>query len=323
MKTLIPENLKGKALYSYLVANKTKLIAAKKASLKYTNSLKFQPIVSIPVKKKTNKAAMMVTDMEEDGSLNVKVVCNASWWCDDQYDVLTDKAYDKSIADRGILIPHIADHIHTSTNHVGDVQAVYTQKIALKALGVDLPGSTTCAIMETNVLEDYNELTYKFYKNGKINQHSIGLLYVSIGMCINDKDYLPEYEMWQKYYDKVINKDVVDESGFFWIVPEIKWLENSCVWLGCNPLTPTLEVTDNDNEDTEDVPGKSTHNQPSEKSMAVCGNCGTVQEVPDTGNTNCSNCGQFMSANSTVVTVPTFDAIKAIKETTFIKSLNY
>ena len=320
MKPLIPENLKGKELYKFLVGNKSKLIAQKKASVKYTNPVTYQPVISVPVKRKSNKAAMMMTDMEGDGSLDVKVVCNAAWWCDDQYDVLTDKSYDQSIAAKGILIPHIADHVHTSTNLVGDVKAVYTQKVALKDLGVDLPGSTTCAIMETNVLEDYNALTYKFYKNGKINQHSIGMLYVTIGMCINDKEYLPEFELWNKYYDKVINKDFIDEEGFFWIVPEIKWLENSCVWLGCNPLTPTLEITDNDDEDTEIAPGKSTHNQPSNKSMVICQSCGTMNNMPESGSMNCSNCGQFLSRSNIYYEENTFDLMKAIKETTFIKN---
>src|ERR1035437_7204831 len=244
MEQLIRDNLKGKELFKFLVANKSKLIAQKKASVKYTNPLVYQPLITTVTKRKTTKSGMLIVEMEGDGSIDVKVVCNAAWWCDDQYDVLTDKSYDKSIADKGILIPHIADHIHTSTNHVGDVKAVYTQKIALKDLGVDMPGATTCAIMETNVREDYNALTYKFYKNGKINQHSIGMLYMSLGMCINDEEYLPEFELWNKYYDKVINKDFIDEEGFFWIVPEIKWLENSCLWLGCNPLTPTLEITE-------------------------------------------------------------------------------
>lgn len=312
MKSLIPENLKGKELFSYLVANKSKLIAKKKATLKYTSPVIYQPVVSRQIKTTANKAAMQI--IEDEGSFDVKVVGNASWWCDDQMDVLTDKCYDKSISDRGILIPHIADHKHESTNHVGDVKAVYTQRIPLKDLGLDQSGSTVCAIMETTVREDYNPLTYKFYKSGKINQHSIGLFYVSIGMCINDKEYLPEYEMWQKYYDKVINKDEIDEYGFFWIVPEIKWIENSCVFMGSNILTPTLEIG------TEQQPEKSTENQPHEKSMAVCNNCGKIQSV-GTGSANCQSCGQFMSANSTETMVETFDVMKAIEETTFLKNL--
>ena len=100
----------------------------------------------------------------------------------------------------------------------------------------------------------------------KINQHSIGLMYISLGLCINNKDYLPEFELWGKYYDKVINKDVVDEAGYFWIVPEIKVLENSCVLFGSNELTPTLEVISN--EPPEDgTQGKSNEKELDTKSI--------------------------------------------------------
>lgn len=82
----------------------------------------------------------MVKEVEDEGTCLVKVVANSAWWCDSQMDVLTDGCYDKSIKEKGILIPHIADHCHKSTNHVGDVQAVYTQLIALRDLGLDMNG---------------------------------------------------------------------------------------------------------------------------------------------------------------------------------------
>ena len=316
MKRLsVPENLNGKALFKFLVENKHQLIATKKAGLKYTDGLIHQPSIITATKTATVKADGEI-DLPEEGVINVKVVGNAAWWCDSQLDVLTDTCYDKSIKERGTLIPHIADHIHISTNHVGDVKAVYTQKIALRDLGLDMDGKTTCFVMETAVREDYNVRTYFFYKNGKINQHSIGLQYVSIGMCINDKDYLPEYEMWQKYYDKVINKDVIDERGYFWIVPERKIMENSCVLFGANSLTPTLEVTDTGKSAAES--GTETQPSSTDKSMVICPNCHKSFKAPDDdGPANCPDCGQFVSPGSTIIEVPTFDVLSAIARTKF------
>ena len=313
---LIPENLKGKALFDFLIANKSQLIATKKALPKYTDALICSPSIISAMKVSSVKGLEGADDLEE-GVVKVKVVGNSAWWCDSQMDVLTDTSYDKSIKEKGTMIPHIADHIHRSTNHVGDVTAVYTQKMLLKDLGLSLPGSTTCFIMETDVREDYNKDTYKFYKNRKINQHSIGLQYVSIGMCINDKDYLPEFEMWKKYYDKVINKDVVDERGYFWIVPEIKIMENSCVLFGANELTPTLEVSD-----TEESAAKSTGSQPPSdihKSKIMCPGCATHFDAAETGSSNCPSCGQYVSPSSTTAEVPTFDLSAAINQTKFIK----
>jgi hypothetical protein len=269
MKVIIPENLVGKELFKFLMANKGQLIAAKKAAIKTTDSVVYDALIITPIKSASEKAAGENGSIPEEAigfrTLDVKVVANTAWYCDSQMDVLTDKCYDKSIKEKGNLIPHIADHIRQSTNHVGDVKKVYTQSLSLKELGYQGSGSTTALIFETTVREDYNEDTYKFYKNGKIKQHSIGLIYVSIGLCINDKEYLPEYELWNKYYEKVINKDVVDEKGYFWIVPEIKVMENSCVLFGSNQLTPTLDAK----ADTDDQPTNTvTDQQPSTEKNA-------------------------------------------------------
>ena len=275
MKTTIPENLKGKELFKFLIENKSKLIATKKAAIKYADPVVFNAAIITPIK---SGAAKAMGEGDETvipgmGQLNVKTVANTAWWCDSHMDVLTDKSYNKSVKEKGVLIPHIEDHIHKSTSHVGDVTKVYTQSIGLKELGLNAAGTTTVLVFETTVREDYNAKAYKFYKMGKINQHSIGLIYLSIGLCINDKDYLPEFELWNKYYDRVINKDLIDERGYFWIVPEIVIMENSCVLFGANELTPTLpgeEKTDTDEEPSHtDTPA-----QPSKESSII-----TVNEL--------------------------------------------
>jgi hypothetical protein len=261
-RIVIPQNLTGKDLFKFLVDNKQALIATKKSDFKRSEPVHYNTSIISAIKDSATKAAGDAASMPEDnGRLDVKVVANTAWWCDSAMDVLTDKCYDKSIKEKGNLIPHIADHIHRSTSHVGDVKSVYTQKVAIKDLGYDAAGDTTALIFETTVREDYNPDTYKFYKNGKINQHSIGLIYLSIGLCINDKECLAEFELWKKYYDKVINKEVVDERGYFWIVTEIKLIENSCVLFGCNELTPTIDIADTADQPEGDSTDKSQPSQ--------------------------------------------------------------
>jgi hypothetical protein len=266
MKTVVPDNLKGKELFKFLAANKGSLIATKKAAVKNSDPVHFDAAIITPAKSGTTKAASDMPDPLSQGTIDVKVVANTAWWCDSAMDVLTDKCYDKSVKEVGALIPHIADHIHKSTSHVGDVKSVYTQSVSLKDLGYNKAGSTTALVFETTIREDYNPDTYKFYRNGKIKQHSIGLLYLSIGLCINDKDYLPEFELWNKYYDRVINKELIDERGYFWIVPEIKVLENSCVLFGCNELTPTLDAKTDTFEEPSSI---DTPEEPSPKSSII------------------------------------------------------
>lgn len=261
MRIQLPD-LKGKEMFDYLVTNKKELIRKKKLM-----PIKSEPMFSIaehimPIKNETEKAASESPSVDT-GNLLVDVVGNAAWWCDYGMDVLTDKSYDKSVAEQGAFLPHIKNHDHSADAHVGDVQEVYTKKISLKRLGLkDRDGSTTAVLWKTMIRKDYDEKIYKMYKAGKINQHSIALQYLSIGLCINDKDYLPEFEMWGKYASKVINNDLINEKGFFWIVPEIKIFENSCVLFGMNMLTPTLSQ---EQKDIELPPATTTTEQPSKK----------------------------------------------------------
>lgn len=261
-KIIIPPALRGKELSQFLINNKGELIKQKKAALKWSEPVTADAIILEAIKEHGTKDAKAPADTPAgQGQLNVKVVANAAWWCDSQMDVLTDKSYDRSVKQRGAMIPHIADHKWLSTAHVGDVKSVYTQLINLRELGFDAPGKTTALIFETLIREDYNAEVYKFYKRGKINQHSIGLQYFSIDLAINDPDCEKEIDFWNKYIDKIVNKDYVTEVGYFWLISDIKVMENSCVLFGANALTPTLEM-DEILSDIPDDPHKSTHKEP-------------------------------------------------------------
>ena len=78
--------------------------------------------------------------------------------------------------------------------------------------------------------------------------------------CYTGNDYLDAFQylvLWEFYQndltiDQIINKEVPESAGYFWIVPQFMLLENSCVLLGANELTPTLTTSE----------AKSTTNQP-------------------------------------------------------------
>lgn len=239
---------KKEEYFKYLKTNKALLIAEKQLEVKYTDSITHAPTLvrrepKAPSALKYDSSTLEEVPSERD-SIDVTVVCNTAWFCDSQMDVLTDSSYTKSIKAKGISIPHIADHKQSSTAHVGDVTAIYTKVMPLSDLGLDQEGSTTALVMESTVRKDYNDDVYKFYANGKINQHSIGLRYNEIQFAINSKheDYKEEFAIWEEYYPKVINKDKVDERGYFYVIKEVDVIENSCVLFGANSLTPTLSM---------------------------------------------------------------------------------
>lgn len=271
MKTLIPEGLKGKELFKFLVANKAALIAEKKSMVKRTDACTYSPSL-FRVQKATANKSEVIEEIDDEAdaasgngnmlpdaeSLRVRVVANTANWCDSQYDVLLRDAAKKSIKDRKGMIPHLHDHIHSIEAKVGEVVNISLVDINLTDLGVNMPGFTQAIVFETDIFKTYNEKIFNQYRIKKINQHSIGLQYVSIELCINDPECEKEMDFWNKYYPLVINKDVVDERGFFWVVSEIKLLENSCVLFGSNELTPTLETSSG----TQEQPLKSTGNEP-------------------------------------------------------------
>jgi len=90
-------------------------------------------------------------------------------------------------------------------------------------------------------MKDYNEKVFNQYKMGRVNQHSIGLQYLQLELAINDEESEKEFDFWNKYYDQIINKEEADKKGFFWVVQEIRLIENSAVLFGSNEATPTLD----------------------------------------------------------------------------------
>lgn len=259
-KTIIPAGLKGKDLYKFLVQNKSAIIAEKKSMpVKYS-----EPCIGSPsIQSKGGFAAKAGgTGQEDTGVIRVKMVGNACYWFDSHQDVAIPGCYDKTIKERGIKIVHLHDHIHRIEAKVGDVVSVYAQDIPLTDLGLSKSGSTQCFIMESDVRNDYNEKVYQGYKSGKIDQHSIALQYVQLVLCINDADWKDEFANWNKYYDNIINKEDVDQYGYFWAMIEIKIFENSGVLFGANELTPTLDA---DKSDTVDQPEQPTEQQPTTK----------------------------------------------------------
>ena len=296
-KIFIDESLKGKPLYKFLIENKDALIAQKKSILKRTDAIDCKPDIFQLREAKAIK--IDIAEVEPDATnVRVKVVANAALWCDTAMDVLLPDCWKKTIKDRKGMIPHLHDHIHEIGAEVGDVADIYSQDISLSDLGLNQKGTTQVLIFETDIKKSYNETVFNKYKAGKVKQHSIGLMYVKIALAINDEENEKEYDFWTKYYEQVINKDIVDERGYFWVVSEIKLLENSAVLFGANILTPTLSVK----LDTLNQPDESTEEKPSQKdtSLRVCPNC-YVQFNAGTGAANCPDCGQYVPQTDVVV----------------------
>lgn len=240
-KIVLDETLKGKELTEFLLANKKELIAQKKAMIKRTDPVSASPSLFFVKGDRIVKADAEAIASDAT-SFRVKVVANTALFMDSQLDVLIPDCWKVTIKQRKGMIPHLHDHIHEIGAEIGDVVDIYSQDISLSDLGINKSGKTQCLIFETDVKKSYNEVVFNKYKNKKINQHSIALQYIKMDFAINDEESEKEYNFWKKYYDQLINPEMADERGFFFVIQEIKLLENSAVLFGSNELTPTLSV---------------------------------------------------------------------------------
>lgn len=254
--TKIPDGLHGKELFDFLRVNKKRLIAEK--TFKKRDKICQQVSTEILGKVKAIKAPTEVIEAEP-GKLQRTLIGNTFNWCDSQMDVLFPGCANKSIKELGPkgkdLIYHLKNHDTDTEDRIGYLSDIYEQEMALTDLGLNMVGSTTCLMFDSEVIQALCSNSYQQYLDKKVKQHSIGLRYVKLILCINDSNDAEHFKNWNQYYQFVLNKAVVDSVGYFWAVTEIQLYEVSFVLWGANEITGVVE----DEEEKSDEPGNPTH----------------------------------------------------------------
>lgn len=185
-------------------------------------------------------------ESSDPNKMKVTFVGNTALWCDSHMDVLAVGCYEKTVAERGKLVPHLVDHDHSLRAKLGKTLDVFTKIVNVSEFGVESDVQTTESLMMTSeLIRKWDEKVFEMYKDEGVDQHSIGMQYVRLGLAINDEEYKEEFELWQKVYPQIINKEFVDKRDYFWYVTEIKLFEISAVLFGSNELTPTTETEKN------------------------------------------------------------------------------
>lgn len=254
-----------KELFDFLVNNKQLLITQKKAELKKADAIVFQPEI-VTTKEDVNKdLSEGEIELNIENDLLVRVVINTTNIIDSHMDMHINGLWKKSLSENKMLM-HLQEHTMKFDHVISDGTELkaYVKTMSWDKLGFTYEGSTEALIFESTIKKDRNEFMYEQYKKGYVKNHSVGMRYVQLVMCIDDKDYGAEYEAWQKYYPIVVNKEVADNRGYFWVVKEAKVIEGSAVLCGSNYATPTLEVSEikiqpEQSTDENIEPPKGTH----------------------------------------------------------------
>jgi len=254
----IPEGLEGKSLHKFLKENKSLLIAAKKATTKEADAFSIQSklfVGSDGVIKEFSGVA------EDTGKLDATLIINTTNIMDSHDDVHIPGIWKKSIKESKDFY-HIQEHAMTFDHIISDNVKAFTKNYSWRELGYDANGTTEALVFLSTIDKSRNPYMYEQYRKGFVKNHSVGMRYVQLFMCINepeDRWYAEEYDNWVKYIDEVINKDAVEAQGYFFAVTEAKIVEGSAVVRGSNWVTPTQSV---ESKSTQEQPAKSTAIEP-------------------------------------------------------------
>lgn len=255
MNIEIPSFSSKNDLFSWLVQNKSALINQKKSAIKHSDGISFAFNPSVD-KETSSKAAAIAADPTK---LFVRSVINTTKLMDSHMDVHINGLWKKSIAESKDKYL-IQEHQFNFKGIISDEVTAMTRTMNWNTLGFNFDGTTEALIYDSILHKDRNPYMFDQYAKGRVKNHSVGMRYIKMFMCVNSPLWQEEKENWDKYIDMVANREVAEESGFFWAITEAKDIEGSAVILGSNYATPTLRVEE---QKTEPLP--STQTEPSKK----------------------------------------------------------
>jgi len=256
----LPEFKSKKKEIEFIIKNKEILIAQKKAEIKHADCVSFDPII---VRRK-DSAAKANDPVNIDGidEIKVVVIINTTNLMDGHSDVHIPGLWKKSLNENKMIM-HLQEHAMQFEKIISDGNNLkaFTKDFLWSELGFFFEGSTQALTFESVIDRKRNEFMFLQYANGYVKNHSVGMRYVKIVLCVNNDEYGAEFDAWEKYFPMIANQEDAIENGFFWAVKEAKVVEGSAVPLGSNWVTPTLD------NNVKQKPPQSTsksNNQPSQ-----------------------------------------------------------
>lgn len=244
--------------FKFLCENKKLIIAQKKAVIKEADSLPYYG--TIEAENKEVIKAVNYETLKDSKFIKVVAVSNACNYYDSHGDVSIKGSWNRTAKNTKDGF-HLQEHQMKFDKMISNNVKFTVESKTWKELGYPYDGETDCLVMYSEVDKEDNEYMFKQYIKGKVKNHSAGLRYVDVEFAINSEaDWAKEEKaVWDKYYPSIVNKEDVDERGYFLAVKEQKIIENSAVLKGSNPATPTISVesadgTSNKTDSSADTP---------------------------------------------------------------------
>lgn len=239
-KILNAEFSSQKDMLKAIAENKAALSALKKSAVKFTDGFDYLLTAEDVVKGVIKSNDAVAGDPTE---LKVRVVMNTTKVLDSHWDVHIDGLWKRTLQHSSTKL-HLQEHKRDFDKVISSDAKAFVKNMSFSDLGyADLEGSTQALLFDSTVKASRNKLMFEQYKNGWVNNHSVGMSYVDFAVCINSEERWckEEKENWEKYFPMVANAQDAEKAGFFWAVTEAKLIEGSAVLFGSNWVTPTLE----------------------------------------------------------------------------------
>jgi hypothetical protein len=238
---MIPDFAHKEDLFRWLKTNKHLILTQKKSALKFADPVCFNNI-SINAKGDIVKAKAD-PELLSLSEFNVKVAINTTNIRDSHKDVHIPGIWKKSLSENKITYL-LQEHRMEFDKIISDRVIAMTKTMAWKELGFDFPGMSEVLIFDSTIEKERNPYMAEQYAKDRVKNHSVGMRYVKIDMAINSESKydVEEKAVWDKYIDQIVNRDEVEDDGFFFAVTEAKFVEGSAVPMGSNFATPTISI---------------------------------------------------------------------------------
>lgn len=237
MKIEIPKFETQEEMFDYLAKNEKEHLHTKKGAYKVADCM--IPMCNIiSDKQQTSKATAEVGD-----TIKVRAIINTTNVMDAHGDVHIQGIWKKSLKENK-FIKHLQEHSMSFKNIISDKNDLkaFTKEYDWKDLGIDKDGMTEALVFDSDVKSSRNAYMHEQYKDGNVDNHSVGMFYVNLKLAMNSKveEHKKYKDEWDKHIDSIVNKAETEKKGMFWAVYEAKVREGSAVPLGSNYITPTL-----------------------------------------------------------------------------------
>jgi len=257
----IPEFSNINETFKFLQQNKSIILFEKKYTFKKADSI--NSIVDFSDKSgveiKSNEVEKLNPDLLNE--VKVKSVLNTTNIIDSHLDLHLPNLWKKSL-DEVKELYLLQEHQMKFDRIITDNVVASTKNMNWKDLGLSYDGKTQALIFDSLIDKNRNPFMFNQYLKGYVKNHSVGMKYVKIQMCVKseDKYFRDEKDAWEKYINEAVNKEVAEEKGYFFAVTEAKLIEGSAVPLGSNFVTPTRSITEN-KQDNEAVNNDTSNKQ--------------------------------------------------------------